>query len=174
MLVVENFEASFNLAKSLYGSDTATSKTYQNAKYHSFGFDINETCSPSDSANMSFKDYISGKLNILNYYLGKGDSRDWSELYLRGNFLYNDWQNHEEWRFQKIEDGVYAVNVEVDNKFKFKVYDNKTGTWYNTVDNRCNAEFEYQGDHRNIEVPAGSYTVLFYTETLTVYFVKNK
>ena len=64
MLKVSTFEASFNLAKSLYSKDTTTSKNLGNAGT-GIGFDLNK----SDGSNMSFSNYINKKTQTLAKYI---------------------------------------------------------------------------------------------------------
>lgn len=70
MLTKDEFEKNFNLAASLYSSDATPSKTYYNASNYKFRFDINRTCDPGESKNMSFADYISAKRATLYKYIG--------------------------------------------------------------------------------------------------------
>ena len=77
MLTNAHFKESFDTAAALYSSETSTSKTYHNAGWCSFRFDINRTCSPNDSNNMSFADYISAKRETLYDAIGdQGNSEE--------------------------------------------------------------------------------------------------
>lgn len=192
MFKVSTFEKSFNIAKNLYSSDTATSKKFNNAG-NGVGFDLNK----SDGSNMSFSNYITAKLNTLNNAIKDYDSngsgsgsnsgsdntqKEW-ELYLRGNFEGNDWNNYGNYKMQHIGDGVYSINVTVSKSsgdagtFKFKIYnqrENGDEAWYNTVDeSKINASFEYQGSNKNVQVALGTYTIYFDTKTETIYFEKK-
>ena len=71
MLTNEGFAESFNIASSLYSSETKTSKTYNNTNGYKFRFDINRTCSVGESKNMSFADYISAKRATLYKAIGR-------------------------------------------------------------------------------------------------------
>jgi hypothetical protein len=188
MFKISTFEESFNLAKSLYGSDATPSKKYGNAWDHSFSFDINK----SNGSNMSFANYITKKTATLAKYIdgytpdvgtGSGSSSggsdvvvsDW-DLYLRGNFNNNNWSNQSQYKFKSLGDGLYSVDVSCTSElFKFKVYNDKQSgdvAWYNTVDeSKTTVWFEYQGGNRNVQVKAGSYTVYFDTNTKTMYIV---
>ena len=182
MLKVSTFEASFNLAKSLYSGDTATSKNLGNAG-NGVSFDLNK----SDGSNMSFSNYITKKTQTLSKYIsgytpdvgdGSGSGTvvtEW-ELYLRGNFNGNNWSNQSQYRFKDLGNGLYSVDVSCnDSLFKFKVYNNNQSgdsAWYNTVDeSKTTVWFEYQGGNRNVQVKSGSYTVYFDTKTETLYVV---
>lgn len=183
MLKVSTFEASFNLAKSLYSKDTTTSKHLGNAGT-GIGFDLNK----SDGSNMSFSNYINKKTQTLAKYIsgytpdvgggsGSDTTKEW-ELYLRGNFNGNNWSNQTQYKFKHLGDGLYSVDVSCnDSLFKFKVYNNRESgdvAWYNTVDEaKTTAWFEYQGSNRNVQVKAGSYTVYFDTKTETLYVVQK-
>ena len=77
MLTNAHFKESFDTAAALYSAETSTSKTYHNAGWCSFRFDINRTCSPNDSNNMSFADYISAKRETLYDAIGdQGNSEE--------------------------------------------------------------------------------------------------
>lgn len=177
MLDPEYFAERFELAKSLYGDDATPSKRYGNAWDHSFAFDLNK----SNSSNMSFKNYITAKQATLNRYLGGSGATDPSDpmpneganLYLRGNFYDNNWTNQERYKFTHEGDGVYSVQITASfnsgDVFKFKVYDNDTGAWYNTVDEACSELFVYQGGNRNVQfVEPGSYMIYFDTNTQVI------
>ena len=153
MFKISTFEESFNIAKNLYSSETKPSKTYNNAGDHSFSFDLNK----SNGSNMSFANYITKKTKTLANYIdgytpdvgsgsgsGSGDNSGSGsvntpdtnmELYLRGNFNNNNWQNQSQYKFNHLGNGIYSVNVTCTSSlFKFKIYNNKTGEWYNKVD----------------------------------------
>ena len=70
MLTNENFKAAFDVAASLYSGDTTPSKTYYNAEWCKFRFDINRTCDPGESKNMSFADYMYAKRQTLYSAIG--------------------------------------------------------------------------------------------------------
>ena len=192
MLTNSAFEERFNVAKELYGDDATPSKRYGNAWDYYFTFDINKTCNADNSSCMSFADYISAKKNTLSKYVsgyvpddsgdnGSGDGSGSTDntpdtdrvLYLRGNFNGNNWTNQEQYKFKHLGDGLYSVDVTVNEVFKFKVYDDQSGAWYNTVDEACTVEFEYQGGNRNVQLQAGSYTVYYDTKTETINIEKK-
>ena len=198
MLKISTFEASFNLAKLLYSGDTKTSKSFNNGGT-GVSFDLNK----SDGSNMSFSNYITAKTNTLAKYIsgytpdvgggsnsgsnnGSGTDTptvtEW-ELYVRGNFDNNNWQNHSQYKMQHIGDGIYSVTLTANyssgdaGTFKFKIYNNKQSgdvAWYNTVDeSKTTVAFEYQGGNKNIQLALGTYTIYFDTNTQTVYFEKK-
>lgn len=194
MFKISTFENRFNIAKNLYSSDTTPSKKYDNAGGHSFKFDL----SKSNGSNMSFSEYITKKSATLAQYIdgytpntgsgsGSGSGSDtqqkeW-ELYLRGNFDDNRWDNYGGYKLTHIGDGVYSITVTpksssgTSGTFKFKIFNQKESgdpAWYNTVDeSKINASFEYEGKNRNIQVELGTYTIYFDTKTETVYFEKK-
>ena len=197
MLTNAYFTERFNTAKALYSSDATPSKTYNNASGHKFRFDISRTCSASDSKNMSFADYISAKRQTLYKYIGDQGNTDnnsgnsgsndntvteW-DLYLRGNFNGNDWNNYKGYKLDHIGNGIYSITVSPSSSsgdagtFKFKIYNEKQSgdsAWYNTVDeSKINASFEYQGSNRNVQVALGTYTIYFDTNTQKIYFEKK-
>ncbi len=202
MFKISNFEESFNIAKNLYGSDATPSKQYGNAWDYSFSFDINK----SDGSNMSFANYITKKTQTLAKYIsdytpdvGEGSGgntgdnsggnqggttvvKEW-ELYIRGNFDNNNWENHSQYKMQHIGNGIYSVTLTANyssgdaGTFKFKIYNNKQSgdpAWYNTVDeSKVNTSFEYQGGNKNVQLSLGTYTIYFDTNTQTIYFEKK-
>ena len=170
----EEFERRYEIAKDLYENDTTPSRTYYNAGNHFFGFDVNR----SDNSNLSFRNYIPAKQATLARYLSSSNPTNptpeekWN-LYLRGNFYDNNWSNQEKYKFMPLGDGVYYVNISIEVKgndiVKFKVYNNDTDEWYNTVDESCSDLFVYQGDHRNVQfLKTGFYTIYFDTKTMTI------
>ena len=194
MLKISMFEEKFNIARSLYSGDTTTSKQYGNA-----GSGVSFNLTKSNDSNMSFENYISKKTATLSKYItgytpdvGTGSGSDsgdtpepvaeW-ELYLRGNFNDNNWQNYGSYKLQHIGDGVYSITVTATKSsgdagtFKFKIYNEKQSgdeAWYNTVDeSKINTTFEYQGGNRNVQVALGTYTIYFDTNTQMIYF-ENK
>ena len=197
MLEPSYFEGCFNVAKHLYDGDTTPSKRYGNAWEHSFSFDINK----SNSSNMSFKNYVNAKRQTLAKYIdgytpdidnsGSGSNNnsggsttvsEW-DLYLRGNFNDNNWENYGNYKLNHIGDGIYSITVTATKSsgdagtFKFKIYNQKQNgdeAWYNTVDeSKINASFEYQGGNRNVQVALGTYIIYFDTNTQTIYFEKK-
>ena len=197
MLKISTFEEHFNTAKSLYSNDVRTSKSYSNAG-RGIEFDLNK----SDSSNMSFANYITKKTATLSNHIsgytpdvgtgsGSGSGSDsgttpsvteW-DLYLRGNFNDNNWNNYGGYKLQHIGNGVYSITVTATKSsgdvgtFKFKIYNEKQSgdvAWYNTVDeSKINTTFEYQGGNRNVQVALGTYTIYFDTNTQMIYFEKK-
>ncbi len=70
MLTNAAFKSAFDTAAALYSEDTATSRTYHNAEWCKFRFDINRTCDPGESKNMSFADYLGAKRQTLYNAIG--------------------------------------------------------------------------------------------------------
>lgn len=201
MFKISTFEEYYSIAKALYSDETSTSKHYSNA-----GWGVSFNISKSDGSNMSYSNYITKKASTLAKYIsgfnmnvglttnpdagsgsgsGSGTTpvqKEW-ELYVRGNFDSNNWQNHSQYKLQHIGDGIYSVTFTAYSSsgdagtFKFKIYNNRESgdnAWYNTVDeSRINTSFEYQGGNRNIQVALGTYTVYFDSNTETVYFEKK-
>lgn len=169
----ETFASRFEQARALYESDATPSKIYKNANHCNFRFDINETARASDSANMSFADYINAKQATLKNALenggsdGREDDTDsvW-EPYIRSDFT--GWQNDNAYKMMACEDG-YTFTLTQSSDFRFKIYDNKSGSWFGSevVDEGCAVEFDTDG-HTNILLPAGTYTIIFVTQTKTI------
>lgn len=178
MFTAKHFEARYEIARALYQNETAPSKKYNNAQHCSFTFDINETCSPSDSANMSFSDYISAKLKTMNEYIDstvivdptdpvsptpKPDSK--FDLYIRATFT--DWNVRSEYSLKCVSEGVFSIELTRDSEFQFKIYDNDDQEWYgaDAISGDCSASYGVEADHGNIILPSGSYTIYFYADT---------
>lgn len=88
MLTNESFEAAFSVAAALYSGETTPSKTYYNAEWCKFRFDINRTCGTGDSGNMSFADYMFAKR--LTLYNAIGDQGNNEKPNNSGNGGNND------------------------------------------------------------------------------------
>ncbi len=186
MLGAEFFAERFNTAKNLYGNETKTSKQYHNGSYYSFTFDISKTCSPSDSDNMSFSDYISAKLKTMNKYIDnvviiepqdpnaptpKPDSQ--FELYIRADFT--GWSVDGAYKLTKISDGVFGIEFTRSSDFEFKIFDQNDDNWYggDVIVSDCNVSYEVEQNHTNIILQSGTYTVYFYTATREINIVKK-
>ncbi len=159
MLTNAHFKESFDTAAALYSSETSTSKTYHNAGWCSFRFDINRTCSPNDSNNMSFADYISAKRETLYDAIGDqgnseekpnygdntgGDSGNTGgntggpiancKPYVMGDM--NGWQPNDYYQMTSSGDGLFTYTLTEScvssnyGKIKFKLFDQNSGMWY--------------------------------------------
>lgn len=204
LLKNETFKEHFDLAKSLYENDATPSKTYGNAREYNFRFDINKTCEANHSSNMSFADYMNAKKITLSKYISdyvpdvedpgnndneqggttepekepvvtKSDS-EW-ELFLRADF--NGWSNDNSCKFSKVSDGVFALNITRNQRFVFKLYDNKYKNkdkkWFGweSIAEDCPEIYDVENYPTNIILERGSYTIYFYTETNTIYIEKK-
>ena len=94
MLKTESFKAAFDTAATLYSGEATPSKGYYNTDGYKFRFDINRTCNPDQSKNMSFADYISAKRETL--YKAIGDQGNTEKPGNNGNGGNNDDQNDPE------------------------------------------------------------------------------
>ena len=173
----EVFAERYELARSLYEKDTSPSRTYENAQWCDFRFDLSKTSDPSQSANMSFSDYITAKQQTLKAALqNRADGSDdeigrvW-EPYIRADFT--GWQNDESYKMTECEGG-FTITLTLQGSFKFKVYDNKTGAWFGAevVTDECEVEYESDG-HTNVVLPAGTYTVIFNTSEQTITLISE-
>lgn len=136
MLTNASFKAAFDTAASLYSGDTAPSKNYHNAGGCSFRFDINRTCNPGDSSNMSFADYMYAKRQTLYNSIGdqghneKPDNNSGnnnnnnnnnqggnqqqgpianSRPYIMGDM--NGWQVNNRYEMKSNGDGTYSITL---------------------------------------------------------------
>jgi hypothetical protein len=189
MLKPESFKASFDVAKSLYGSETKTSKTYHNAGWCKFKFDINRTCSKSDGNNMSFSDYITAKQATLSRALNGGSSSGGGSgsgsndpiincrPYIMGDM--NGWSTNENYAMKSNGDGTFsftltssmANNYSQGRKIKFKIFDNNNNRWYGgeIVDKNCSVFYDDNNGNRNIYLNPGTYLVTFDSNTGILY-----
>ena len=172
ILSPETFAVRFDEAKALYENDATPSKSYRNASGCDFKFNLNESANAWDSANMSFADYITAKQATLQRALENGGNDNegnedgaW-ELYIRSDVT--GWQNDNAHRMQKCNEG-YTFTIVCSSDYRFKVYDNKSSTWFGSEVIADGCEVEITTDyHTNIILPAGSYTVVFNTENKTI------
>lgn len=197
MLTNARFEKSFNIAKSLYSADASTSKTYNNAGGYKFKFDINRTCSPSDSKNMSFADYLSAKRQTLYKAIGDQGNTDNStgggtvtpdpivnaQPYIMGEM--NNWQVNSQYQMKSNGDGAFTFTLtsahasSSTGRIKFKIFDNESGTWYGyeIVDPNCtincNDSNGNSNGNKNIYILSGTYVVTFDANTVTLYIEKK-
>ena len=105
------------------------------------------------------------------------------ELYLRGNFNDNDWNNYGGYKLKSLGNGLYSITVTATRSsgdagtWKFKIYNSRQNgdeAWYNLVDeSKVSVPFEYQGSNANVQVELGTYTIYFDTNTRTIYFEKQ-
>lgn len=174
LLKTETFQQYFKRAQNLYGSLTKASKALHN--YSNLSFDLNHTSSASSTDNMSFKDYITAKMNSFNSYMSKLDQYlnyqrpETIVYYIRGDF--NGWSNHDEYGMTK-DGSLYTYTLSFSHEFSFKVYHDPSQDW---LGEECVAEdtaVEYTTDgHGNIHLKAGTYRVDYDPENQIVYLTK--
>ena len=210
MFKIATFEEYYSTAKALYANEVTTSKQYDNAgRGVSFSASKSNDSNMSYSQYITKKGetlakYVSGF--TPNYgtttnpdagsnsgsgsNTGSGSSsggsqtqqKEW-ELYLRGNFNDNNWNNYGGYKLSHIGNGVYSITVTAtkssgdEGTFKFKIYNERESgdnAWYNTVDeSKVDVDFEYQGGNQNVQMALGTYTIYFDTNTETIYFEKK-
>ncbi len=193
MLTNAYFTECFNTAKALYSSDATPSKTYNNASGHKFRFDINRTCSASDSKNMSFADYISAKRQTLYKAIGdqgnteSGGSGGGNTQPVTNAKIYimcevNGWSVNGSYAMKSNGDGTYSFTLtpslqwEYNGKklIKFKLFDDNNKSWYGgeIVDPNCTVEYDDNNGNRNIYLAVGTYVITFDASTTTLYIEK--
>lgn len=159
MLTNESFEEAFNIAAALYSGETTPSKTYYNAEWCKFRFDINRTCGTGDSKNMSFADYMYAKRITLYNSIGDQGNNEKPENsgggqdspdnpggggqynpisncrpYIMGDM--NGWQPDGRYEMKSNGDGTFSFTLtesEVSSnygKIKFKIFDTNNNMWY--------------------------------------------
>ncbi len=172
------FASAFAQAKALYAKDTTPSKTYHNCAYHNFRFDINKTALASDSANMSYRDYMEIKLETLASALSGEDlGEDIKpslnvDLFIRADFT--NWEMDNTYHMTENEDGISTITLTRGEEFRFKIYNDVNGGWYGTecMSPDCGAPYESDG-HTNIVLGAGTYLVSYDKYTNTIFLTKT-
>lgn len=197
MLTNASFAERFNIAKELYEGETKTSKTYYNAEWCRFAFDINRTCSSSDSSNMSFADYLSAKRSTLYKAIGDlgntdnsgsgggsggGDTIDPitnAKPYIMGDM--NGWQVNSNYAMKSNGDGTFTFTVTPSHvssnygKIKIKIFDDSNGVWYGgeIIDVNCTVPYDDNNGNRNIYLEPGTYVLTFDANTVTLYIERQ-
>lgn len=201
MLTVNGFAETFNRAKELYSNDTTPSRSYHNAGNHKFRFDINRTCNPSDSSNMSFKDYITAKRETLYDAIGDqgndGENTGGGSENTGGNggssggevippsdpitdcdpYVMSDlnsWDYNSSYKMTNEGNGLFSYSISCVNGFRIKIRDRNSGEWYGSevVDPNCNVWYA-PDKHTNIYLDSGRYTITFDTNTGIIYLEKH-
>ena len=202
MLTVSKFAQCFNTAKDLYSSDATPSKTYHNASGHKFRFDMNRTCSASDSSNMSFADYLSAKRQTLYKAIGDQGNTDTTtpddsgnsgsgtvtpdpitncSPYVMGDM--NGWSVNGNYAMKPNGDGTFTFTLTASmaytyngsQKIKFKLFDNNNSTWYGgeIISPDCTVEYDDNNGNRNIYLEPGTYVITFDANTVKLYIEKK-
>ena len=170
MLTNAKFNEAFDTAAALYSGDTTPSKTYRNAEWCKFRFDLNRTCSPNDSGNMSFADYLSRKRATLYKSIGDQGNTDNSgstgsdntgggneggsyepitnsKPYIMGDM--NGWQTNDYYLMTPSGEGIFTFTITESavsstyNRIKFKLFDSNNNMWYGyeIVDPDCTVNY---------------------------------
>lgn len=194
LLTNEKFEEIFNIASNLYSSEAKPSKNYNNAGGYKFRFDINRTCSPNESKNMSFADYMYAKRTTLYKYIGdQGNNESGSSSgstptvnnrpYVMGDMT--GWQMNEQYAMKSNGDGTYTITLTTSdvsqsyNRIKFKIYDDYNGAWYGyeIVDPNCTVNYNditgNSNGNKNYYLAPGTYVLTFDSRTVTLYIEKK-
>lgn len=173
----ESFEARFNTAAALYSNDVTPERTLHNADGRNFAFDLNKTDSASGGSNMSFKDYITAKMNAFRGYMTKVDEYVGyvrpvpATFFIRGDF--NDWSNRDEYGMEAV-DGMQVYTLTFNREFSFKVYDNVNQEWYGTDFFPEDIDLDFRtNDHANVILTPGTYEVVFDPENLILTVTKQ-
>lgn len=170
MLKPSSFERAYNVANELYNNDICPSKNYDNANRYSFYFDITASSDASGYSNMSFKDYITAKLNYLEEYLS---GEILADLYIRGDFT--DWNVNSDYSFERVDGNLYIINLSKDYTVTFKVYDKDSNKWYgaDSIDEECTVEYQSISENCDIRLEAGNYNIYFDTRTKIINIEKQ-
>ncbi len=170
MLELATFEKAYNTAKELYEKDIRPSKDYHNANKNSFYFDLNKTCDASGSSNMSFKDYITAKLNYLNTFLS---GEILADLAIRGDFT--GWNIDNNYLLEQFDGEIYSIRLSKNQTIIFKIYDRTSDKWYgaDSIDKDCSVEYESVTENRDIKLLEGDYIVYFNVKTRIINIEKQ-
>ena len=176
LLKPDSFATRYHAAANLYGKDVTPERTLHNGNGEDYAFDINHTDSASGGSNMSFKDYITAKMNAFRSHMSKvNEYTDYVRpvaptFFIRGDF--NDWSNRDEYGME-AKDGMMVYTLSFNRKFSFKVYDNINQEWYGTEFFPEDLELEYETNgHDNVILNPGTYEVRFDPENLILYVTK--
>ena len=177
LLKPDSFATRYHATAALYSKDVTPERTLHNAQTDDYSFDINHTDSASGGSNMSFKDYITAKMNAFRRYMNNVDQyTDYVRpvaptFFIRGDF--NDWSNQDMYGMT-AQDGMMVYTLSFNRKFSFKVYDNINQEWYGTEFFPEELELEYDtNDHDNVILNPGTYEVRFDPENLILYVTKK-
>jgi hypothetical protein len=172
----EAFEARYNTTAALYAADVTPERTLYNAEGMDFNFDLNKTDRASGGSNMSFKDYITAKMNTARAELLK--TEEYANyirpvkptFFIRGDF--NRWSNEDAYGMTLVE-GKQVYTLSFNREFSFKVYDNVNQEWYGTEFFPEDLELDYNtNDHANVILGPGTYEVVFDPEYLILSVTK--
>ena len=176
LLKPDSFATRYHIAAALYGKDVTPERTLLNANGEDFAFDLNRTDAASGGSNMSFKDYITAKMNAYRRHMSKLDEyTDYvrpveATFFIRGDF--NDWSNRDEYGMEPV-DGIQTYTLTMNRKFSFKVYDNVNQEWIGSEFLPEDTDLVYETNrHTNIILDPGTYEVSFDPENLILYVTK--
>ena len=177
LLKPDTFASRYYTVSAIYGQNVTPERELHNAYNDDYSFNIQHTDSASGDSNMSFKDYITAKMNAYRRHMSKVDEyTDYvrpvaATFFIRGDF--NDWSNRDEYGMT-AKDGMMVYTLSMNRKFSFKVYDNVNQEWYGTefFPEDLELEFETNG-HDNVILNPGTYEVRFDPENLVLYVTKK-
>ncbi len=176
LLKSDSFAQRYHIAASLYGKDVTPERTLHNSEGRDYAFNLNKTDSPSGGSNMSFKDYITTKMNNFRGFMNKVDEyADYQRpvpatFFIRGDF--NDWSNQDRYGMQLV-DGMQTYTLSFNREFSFKVYDNVNQEWYGTDFFPEDIDLDFRtNDHSNVILRPGTYQVAFDPENLILHVTK--
>ena len=169
-LTTENFNKYYSIAINNYQKDTKPSKKFYNASEHTFKFSNSGL-----DGNWSFANYIKAKLATYEKYAGKVDdyTSTVQPYYIRGTFTGWNVSNDYKMTYNK-SNNTYTYNLRINSKEEFKVnngVDGDAGDWYGFLDVisiASHIDMSYSEGHGNIILPAGSYTITFNPEDMTI------
>ena len=174
-----HFATKFDIAKANYYYLATPGKQFHNTHDYDFLFDLDKTSDHGSQGNISFAEYVSVKLATLEEALKKveqhaaGKPSVSADYYIRG--IFNNWEVRNGYEMVKNEEtGLYSFDVNGNRTLRLKVFSKRQDEWYGTEclaeDNPTPCETD---DHRNIILPAGSYTIQFDPATKLITILKR-
>lgn len=162
LLKPEAFGRYFDRSSTLYAGEEIPGRTLFNAEGRQFAF----TLENGIGGNLSFENYVNQKMRYYESSLSKLPEYlayvqpQRIPCYIRGQF--NDWADHPDYAM-KLENGVASIILTFRQDAEFKVYDHVRDGWYGAenVSAETIAAYYSMGDHANIYLPKGTYTIIY-------------
>lgn len=175
----DKFSGMFATAQQNYQYLTQPSKQFHNTHSYHFTFDLHKTSDHGSQDNISFAEFMSAKLGTLDAALQNVDKHASvkpslsADFYIRAEF--NNWEIRNGYEMVLDEEtGLYCFDVSGNRKLRLKVFSKKQNEWFGTESIAEDILLPYESDdHRNIILPAGSYTIQFNPETKLITIVEK-
>lgn len=160
-------------AQGHYQTLTRPSKSFRNARDHSFTFDPEKASDYSDRGNVNFADYARLKKATLAKALEKlddyaaGNPAVPADLTIRADAT--NWEILPQWALTAAGDGLWQFSLHTGGQIRFKIYSRVLDRWYGSECLSENTTVPWDTDsHTNILLEKGDYLVRFDPESETV------